>query len=90
MGEPVQQACYVLARYLTSAATTDKLAVVDAMHTQVEMQASMVDQVVTETTLYATAGHAFGVGAKVHKMLKISAVATGDAAFARQLRRKFL
>ena len=86
----MQQACYVLARYLTSAATTDKLAVVDAMHTQVEMQASMVDQVVTETTLYATAGHAFGVGVKVHKMLKISAVATGDAAFARQLRRKFL
>ena len=60
------------------------------MHTQVEMQASMVDQIVTETMLYATAGHAFGVGVKVHKMLKISAVATGDAAFARQLRRKFL
>jgi hypothetical protein len=54
------------------------------------MQASMVDQIVTETTLYATAGHAFGVGVKVHKMIKISAVATGDAAFARQLRRKFL
>ena len=53
------------------------------MHTQVEMQASMVDQIVTETTLYATAGHAFGVGVKVHKMLKISAVATGDAAFSK-------
>ena len=82
--------CSMLCPCPISDATTDKLAAVDAMHTQVEMQASMVDQVVTETTLYATAGHAFGVGVKVHKMLKISAVATGDAAFARQLRRKFL
>ena len=82
--------CSMLCRCPISDATTDKLAVADAMHTQVEMQASMVDQIVTETTLYATAGHAFGVGVKVHKMLKISAVATGDAAFARQLRRKFL
>jgi hypothetical protein len=76
-----------------SDATTDRLAVADThchCHAQVEMQASMVDQIVTETMLYATAGHAFGVGVKVHKMLKISAVATGDAAFARQLRRKFL
>ena len=30
-------------------------------------------------SLYATVSHAFGVGVKVHKMLKISAVATGDA-----------
>ena len=82
--------CSMLCCCTISDATSDKLAVADAMHTQVEMQASMVDQVVTETTLYATAGHAFGVGVKVHKMLKISAVMTGDAAFARQLRRKFL
>ena len=54
---------------------------------QVETQASMVDVVVTEVTLYAMAGHTFSVGVKVHKMLKISAVA-GDAAFARQIRRK--
>lgn len=50
----------------------------------------MVDQVVTEVMLYATAGDAFATGVKVHRILKISAVATGDAAFARQLRRKFL
>ena len=54
------------------------------------MQASMVGQIVTETMLYATASHAFGAGVKVHKMLKIAAVVTGDVAFARQLRRKFL
>ena len=60
------------------------------MHTQVEMQASMVDQIVTETTLYATAGHAFGVGVKVHKMLKISAITPSDQSFGRQLVRKFL
>ena len=59
-------------------------------HTQAEMEASMVDQVVTEVMLYATAGDAFATGVKVHRILKISAVATGDAAFARQLRRKFL
>ena len=45
---------------------------------QVETQASMVDVVVTEVTLYAMAGHTFSAGVKVHKMLKISAVA-GDA-----------
>lgn len=55
------------------------------------MQASMVGEVVTETLLYhATASHAFGVGVQVHKMLKISAAISGDAAFARQIRRKFL
>ena len=54
------------------------------------MQASMVDQVVTEVMLYATVGHTFPAGVKVHKMLKISAVATGDAAFVRQLKRKIL
>jgi hypothetical protein len=54
------------------------------------MQASMVDQVVTEVMLYATVGHTFSTSVKVHKMLKISAAATGDAAFVRQLKRKLL
>jgi hypothetical protein len=40
--------------------------------------------------LYATAGHSFAAGVKVHKLMKISAVAGVDAAFARQLKRKFL
>ena len=69
-----------------------------AARAQVEIQASIADQVVTEVMLYATASggesdhlqHAFGAGVKVHRILKISAVSTGDAAFSRQLRRKFL
>ena len=55
-----------------------------------EVQASMVGQIVTEVTLYATVSHTFGAGVNMHKMIKIYGVATGDAAFARQLRRKFL
>ena len=69
-----------------------------AARAQVEIQASIADQVVTEVMLYATASggesdhlqHAFGAGVKVHRILKISAVSTRDAAFSRQLRRKFL
>ena len=53
-----------------------------------KVQASMEGQVVTQTALYAT--QAFGAGVKVHKMTKISEVVRGDAAFAWQLRRKFL
>ena len=55
---------------------------------RLEVQASMEGKVITQTALYAT--QTFGVGVRVHKLLKISEVATGDAAFARQLRRKFL
>ena len=54
----------------------------------VEVQAS--GPTVTELALYAAAGQPFGVGVKMHKIVKISEVATGDAAFARQLRRKFV
>jgi hypothetical protein len=54
------------------------------------MQASMVGQVVTEVMLYATSGHAFSAGVKVHKMLKISAVTPSDQTFSRQLVRKLL
>ena len=55
----------------------------------VEVHASMsiADQVVTEVMLYAAVG---AVGVKLHKMIKISAATVGDAAFARQVRRKFL
>ena len=48
----------------------------------------MEGQIITQTALYAT--QTFGAGVRVHKVIKISEVATGDAAFARQLRRKFM
>jgi hypothetical protein len=56
-----------------------------------EVQASMVGQVVTESMLYSSmAGTTLAAGVKVHKMIKIAAVTTGDSTFARQIRRKFL
>jgi hypothetical protein len=53
-----------------------------------EIQASMVEQVVTEVMLYAAAGDAFGSGTIVHKLIKISAVIPSDPGFARQVRRR--
>jgi hypothetical protein len=54
------------------------------------VEASM-GEVVTETMLYATVGSSiFEAGVTVHKMVKISEVASGDGAFARQLKRKFV
>ena len=60
----------------------------------VEIQASMVDQVVTETMLYSYSSGARGAtfmpGRQVHKLLKLSVALGKDAAFARQIRRKLL
>jgi hypothetical protein len=56
----------------------------------VEVQASIVDQVVTEAMLFASAGLTFAAGAKVYSLLKLSTAMAGDAAFARQVRRKFI
>ena len=56
----------------------------------VVVQASMVDQVVTESMLYAAPGVTFSAGVDVHKLIKISAVTPGDTAFARQIRRKIV
>jgi hypothetical protein len=38
----------------------------------------------------SAAGRALGAGVTVHKLVKISAATKGDAAFARQVRRKYL
>ena len=71
--------------------TDDELhGVEDLLADWTEVEASMVEQVVTEVMLYASAGLTFAVGVKVHKLIKISVVTPGDAAFARQVRRKFL
>jgi hypothetical protein len=62
----------------------------DILADWVEVQASMVNQIVTEAMLYASAGDTFVVGATVHKLIRLSTVTPGDAALARQVRRKFL
>jgi chromosome segregation ATPase len=75
--------------HVTKLLTDEELfAIEDMIVDWAEVQASMEGKVITQTALYAT--QTFGVGVRVHKLLKISEVATGDAAFARQLRRKFL
>jgi hypothetical protein len=62
----------------------------DVITDWVEVQASMVDQVVTETMLYSSVGRALAAGVTVHKLVKVSGATKGDAAFARQVRRKYL
>ena len=63
----------------------------DTIADWVEMEASMVDQVVTEVMIYATSGHSFAAGATVHKLIKLAtALSESDASFARQIRRKFV
>eukprot|EP01043_Picozoa_sp_COSAG02_P072518 COSAG02_NODE_13698_length_1360_cov_1.000793_3_plen_125_part_00 len=76
----------------------------DILTDWVELQASLVGQVVTEAMLYASSSSSssspagqgqgqFGglsVGVVVHKLVKISGATKGDAAFARQVRRKCL
>ena len=69
-------------------ADEELFALEDMIFDWAEVQASMEDQVITQAALYATL--TFGAGVTVHKMIKVSEVATGDAACARQLRRKFM
>ena len=59
----------------------------DVMTDWVEEQASLV---VTEAMLYSSAGHNFSAGVKLHKLTKVSEAIKHDAAFARQLKRKYL
>jgi hypothetical protein len=50
----------------------------------------MAGQALTERMIYGPPGPSFAAAAKVHKLCGLSAAMAGDAAFARQLRRKFL
>ena len=57
----------------------------------VEVQATIVDQVVTEATLFSSTGLGiYGFARQVYILITMSAAIKGDAAFARQVRRKFL
>ena len=70
-------------------ADEERFALEDTIADWAEASASAAEgRVITQTALHATP--ALGAGVAVHKMIKISEVATGDAAFARQLRRKFV
>ena len=70
----------------------------DILTDWVELQASLVGQVVTEAMLYASSSSSssagqfdgLSVGVVVHTLVKISVATKGDAAFARQVRRKCL
>jgi hypothetical protein len=55
----------------------------------VELKASVpAGQVIDQQLLYADGGR-FGCGVKLHKLVAMSEALTGDAALARQVRRKF-
>ena len=49
-----------------------------------------VEQVITKQMIYSSPGHTFGAASKIHQLIGLSATISGDAAFARQARRKYL
>lgn len=55
----------------------------------VELTASMPSGV-TEAAIYSSPGNTFHAASKLHKLVRLSAAMAGDAAFARQARRKYL
>ena len=55
-----------------------------------ELEISLGDQAITEQMIYSSPGDTFEVASKLHKLIGISWKMRGDAAFARQLRRKAL
>ena len=55
-----------------------------------ELETSFAGQAIIEQTIYSSSGDTFGMASKLHKLIGISRKMRGDAAFARQLRRKFL
>ena len=44
----------------------------------------------TQDMIYCTVGQQYAAAAKLHKMVHLSAKMASDAAFARQIKRKFL
>jgi hypothetical protein len=57
-----------------------------------ELKASMVAaiDVITELVLYSSPGATFAAASNLHKLCSLSDAMAGDAAFARQARRKYL
>jgi len=58
----------------------------------VELKASMAatTDIITELVLYFSPGVTFAAASKLHKLCSLSDAMAGDAAFARQARRKYL
>ena len=66
-------------------ADEELFALEDLIADYVELTASVTDGVITKDTIYA-----MPVASKLDKLVRLSAAMAGDAAFARQARRKFL
>jgi hypothetical protein len=62
----------------------------DTVADYVELQACMAGQPITEAMIYAPVAQSSGPANKLHKLVRLSASMPSDAAFARQLRRKFV
>ena len=66
-------------------------AVEDLCADYVELQASVPEgSVLTKDAIYSAVGHSCVAAVKVHKLTQLSGKMGADAAFARQLKRKFL
>ena len=62
----------------------------DLIADYVELRSEMVGRVLTEQTIYSSPGTSFTQARKLHKLFALARTMTGDAAFARQVRRRFL
>ena len=62
----------------------------DAVADFVELKASMAGQPITQAMIYAPLARSCCTASKLHKLVNLSASMVGDAAFARQIRRKFV
>ena len=49
-----------------------------------------VTEVITEQMLYSSLGPSLGAASKLHKLCSVSGAMAGDAAFARQVKRRHL
>ena len=62
----------------------------DLIADYVELKAEMAGRVLTEQTIYSLPGIGIAQAAKLYKLVALALAITGDAAFARQARRRFL
>eukprot|EP01043_Picozoa_sp_COSAG02_P041045 COSAG02_NODE_3373_length_6852_cov_3.840071_1_plen_328_part_00 len=75
---------------------TAKLLTVEELHALEDLAADFVElnssvaDVITRQMVYSSPGDAFSAATKLHKLVGLSTTMASDAAFARQVRRKFL
>ena len=70
--------------------TQELCAMEDLIADYVELRTEMTGRVITEQTIHSSPGTSFAQAAKLHKLVALACAMTGDPAFARQARKRFL